>query len=134
MMSEQKKIDEIANALGELTINELSLLCTQLNEKWDIDPNIFNSSGKDSSVENIQDSSKTKFKVLIKDIGTDKIGTYKYLAPILGCNLLQTKTHLDTLPFTIKDELSKEEADNFAAQLKKDLATAVIEVQSEEQD
>jgi len=71
---------------------------------------------------------------LIKELGSDRIGAYKYLAPILGCNLLQAKSQLDKLPFVLKEELTKDDAEALVKKIQSDLSTIAIEAVQEEQD
>ncbi len=69
---------------------------------------------------------KTEFNVILKDVGANKIGVIKVVKEVTGLGLVESKAMAEAGK-TIKENVSKEEADKIVAQFKEAGATAVAE-------
>ena len=69
---------------------------------------------------------KTEFKVVLKEVGANKIGVIKVVKDITGLGLIESKA-LAVDGATIKENVPKEDADKMIAQFKEAGATAVAE-------
>ncbi len=69
---------------------------------------------------------KTEFKVIIKDVGANKIGVIKVVKDVTGLGLIESKALAEN-GATVKENVSKEDADAIIAKLKEAGATAVAE-------
>ena len=67
---------------------------------------------------------KTEFDVVLKDIGANKIGVIKVVRAITGLGLREAKEIVDNCPKTLKEAVSKEDAEKMIADLKEAGATA----------
>ena len=69
---------------------------------------------------------KTEFDVVLKSAGANKIGVIKVVRALTGLGLKEAKEIVDNAPKTLKEAISKEDAEKIAAELK--AAGAEVEV------
>ena len=69
---------------------------------------------------------KTEFKVVLKEVGGNKIGVIKVIKEVTGLGLVESKALAEDGK-VIKENASKEEADAMIAKFKEAGATAVAE-------
>ena len=67
---------------------------------------------------------KTEFDVILKDVGANKIGVIKVVRALTGLGLKEAKEVVDNVPKTLKEAISKEDAEALVAKLKEAGATA----------
>ena len=68
---------------------------------------------------------KTEFDVILKETGANKIGVIKVVRALTGLGLKEAKDKVDGAPSTLKEAVSKEEAE----EAKKQLVEAGAEVE-----
>ena len=69
---------------------------------------------------------KTEFDLVLKSAGANKIGVIKVVRGITGLGLKEAKELVDGAPKTLKEAVSKEEAEKIAEQFKAVGATVEI--------
>ncbi len=69
---------------------------------------------------------KTEFDVVLKSAGANKIAVIKVVRGLTGLGLKEAKEIVDGAPKTLKEAVSKEEADKIEAELKE--AGAEVEI------
>ena len=69
---------------------------------------------------------KTEFDVVLKSAGANKIGVIKVVRALTGLGLKEAKEIVDNAPKTLKEAISKEDAEKIAAEPKE--AGAEVEV------
>ena len=69
---------------------------------------------------------KTEFDLVLKNAGANKIGVIKVVRALTGLGLKEAKEIVDNCPKTLKEAISKDEAEKIAAELKE--AGAEVEV------
>ena len=69
---------------------------------------------------------KTEFDVVLKSAGANKIGVIKVVRALTGLGLKEAKEIVDNAPKTLKEAISKEDAEKIAAELKE--AGAEVEI------
>ena len=69
---------------------------------------------------------KTEFDVVLKDIGANKIAVIKVVRALTGLGLKEAKEIVDNCPKTLKEAISKEDAEKIVNDLKEAGATAEI--------
>ena len=69
---------------------------------------------------------KTEFDVILKAAGANKIGVIKVVRGLTGLGLKEAKEMVDGAPKTLKEAVSKDEAEKIAAELKE--AGAEVEI------
>ena len=67
---------------------------------------------------------KTEFDVILKNAGANKIGVIKVVRAATGLGLKDAKDLVDNCPKTLKEAISKEDAEKLIAELKEAGATA----------
>ena len=69
---------------------------------------------------------KTEFAVVLKEIGAEKIKVIKVVREITGLGLKEAKELVDNAPKTLKEGISKDDAEAMAAKFKEVGATCEI--------
>ena len=69
---------------------------------------------------------KTEFDVILKDCGASKLNVIKVIRAATGLGLKEAKEIADNCPKTLKEAISKEDAEKLVADLKEAGATAEI--------
>ena len=69
---------------------------------------------------------KTEFDVILKSAGASKLGVIKVVRAATGLGLKDAKDLVDNCPKTLKEAISKEDADKLVAELKEAGAEAEI--------
>ncbi len=69
---------------------------------------------------------KTEFDVILKECGASKLNVIKVIRAATGLGLKEAKDIADNCPKTLKEGISKEDAEKLAADLKEAGATAEI--------
>ena len=78
------------------------------------------------AAEAVAEEEQTEFDVVITEVGDKKIQVIKVVRSVTGLGLKEAKGLVDELPGTVKEGVSKEEADDVVTQLEE--AGAVVEV------
>lgn len=122
-MSKEEMIEEIK----KMTVVELSELVKAIEEEFGVSavaaaaPAAGAVAGGDASAE------KTSFNVVLKEAGDQKIKVIKVVRDATGLGLKEAKELVDGAPKTVKENVSKEEAEDLKAKFTE--VGAVIELQ-----
>lgn len=124
-------IEDLAEELVGLTIQEANELATYLEEEYDIKPASAGvavaaegAAGGDGEAEGEE---QTSFDVVLTGIGGNKIQVIKEVRSITGLGLKEAKSLVDEAPNPVKEGLSRDEAEELRDQLEE--AGAEIELQ-----
>ncbi len=123
-----EKLDAIINSVAELTVLELSELIKAMEEKFGVEaaaPMMMGAMPMAAAAEAAVEE-PTEFDVILKDFGSQKIGVIKIVKDQTGLGLKEAKELVDKAPSTIKEKVSKEEAEKLRAVLEE--AGATIEI------
>jgi large subunit ribosomal protein L7/L12 len=113
-------IKKLAEELVGLTIKEAADLATLLEEEYGIKPAAAAvavagpAAGGDGAAEAEE---KTEFDVVLASIGDKKINVIKEVRAITGLGLKEAKELVDGAPSTVKEAVSKDEAEQIKAKL-----------------
>ncbi|WP_185877774.1 50S ribosomal protein L7/L12 [Blattabacterium cuenoti] len=106
-------VEKLAEQLVNLTIKQVNELAEILKKKYGIKPNVFQSlqinSNKNKDQEN-EKKQKNIFDIILKSSGSSKLSVVKLVKEITGKGLKESKDLVDNIPNTIKESVSKEEA------------------------
>jgi len=69
---------------------------------------------------------KTEFDVILKDVGSQKLQVIKVVRALTGLGLKEAKAAVDTVPSTLKEAASKDEAEDMKKKLSEVGATIEI--------
>ena len=120
-------IKAIAEELVNLTVKEVNELATVLKDEYGIEPAdaaVAVAAGPAAGAAEAAEE-KTSFDVVLKEVGAAKLQVVKAVKEACGLGLKEAKDLVDGAPSTIKEGLSKEEAEN----LKKAIEAAGAKVE-----
>jgi large subunit ribosomal protein L7/L12 len=121
-------IKAIAEELVNLTVKEVQELATVLKDEYGIEPAAAAvavaapaAGGEAAAAEE-----KTSFDVVLKEAGAAKLQVVKAVKEACGLGLKEAKDLVDGAPSTLKEGLSKDEAENLKKAIEE--AGAVVEL------
>ncbi len=124
-----EKLDAIIESIAQLTVLELSELIKALEEKFGVEaaaPMMMGAMPMMAGEAAAAVEEPTEFDVILKDFGSQKIGVIKIVKDQTGLGLKEAKELVDKAPATIKEKVTKEEADKLRGLLEE--AGATVEV------
>ena len=107
-------IKAIAEQLVNLTVKEVNELATVLKEEYGIEPAaaaVAVAAGPGAAAAPAEEE-KTEFNVVLAEVGPNKLKVVKAVKEACGLNLKEAKDLVDGAPSTLKEGLSKAEAEN----------------------
>ena len=116
---------EIISAIESMTILELADLVKEMEEKFGVSAAAPVVAGGAAPAAAEEAEEKTEFDVVLKSAGANKIGVIKVVRALTGLGLKEAKDKVDGAPSTLKEAVSKEEAE----EAKKQLVEAGAEVE-----
>ena len=120
-------VAEIMEAVKELKVMELSELVKALEEEFGVSATPVAVAGGAAAGDGAAAAeAKTDFDVVLVDAGSSKIGVIKVVREITGLGLKEAKEMVDGAPKTIKEKISKADAEEI--QKKLEAAGAEVEV------
>ncbi len=120
--------EEIKKALGEMPVMELVELINELEEDWGVSAAapvavaaVGAGAGGDEAAEE-----KVEFDVVLTGFGETKVAVIKAVRSITGLGLKEAKDSVEGTPSTLKEGVSKDEAEEVKKQLEE--AGASVEI------
>ena len=121
-----EKITAMIEELKTLTVLELSELVKAVEEEFGVSAAAAVAVAAPAGGEAAAAEEKTEFDVILKEAGAEKIKVIKVVREITGLGLADAKAVVDGCPKTLKEAISKEDADAIKAKLEE--VGAVVEV------
>ena len=121
-------IKAIAEELVNLTVKEVNELATVLKDEYGIEPAaaaVAVAAGPAAGAADAAEE-KTSFDVVLAEVGGAKLQVVKAVKEACGLGLKEAKDLVDGAPATIKEGLSKDEAENLKKAI--EAAGAVVEL------
>lgn len=116
-------LKNFAEQLVKLTIEEAVELAKILKDEYGIEPAAVAVAAGPAATEAVAE--KTEFTVVLKSAGANKLAVVKLVKDLTGQGLKEAKELVDGAPSTLKEGVSKDEAES----LKKSLEEAGAEVE-----
>ena len=117
---------EILEAIESMTLLQVKELVDAMKEKFGVTGAVAVAGGAAAPAAAAEEE-KTEFDVILKDAGAEKIKVIKVVREIVsGLGLKEAKDIVEAAPKTIKEGVSKEEAEKIAEQFKAVGATIEI--------
>lgn len=113
-------MDQVKDFLGKLSVIELSKLTKELEEAWGVSaaaPMMMGAMPAAAAADAAPAEEKTEFDVVLKDAGASKINVIKAVREITGLGLKEAKDAVEGAPATIKEAVSKADAEAFKKKL-----------------
>ena len=122
-------LQKIADDLSNLTVLEAAELSTILEEKWGVSaaaPVAVAAAIPGAEGAGDASAEKDSFEVVLASIGDKKINVIKEVRAITGLGLKEAKDFVEGAPGTVKEDLTKDEAEEIKSKLEG--AGATVEV------
>ena len=121
-------VKAIAEELVNLTVKEVNELATVLKDEYGIEPAaaaVAVAAGPAAGGAAAAEEEKTSFDVVLAEVGAAKLQVVKAVKEACGLGLKDAKDLVDKAPSTLKEGMSKDEAEN----LKKTIEAAGAKVE-----
>ena len=119
-----EKITALVEQVKELTVLELSELVHPLEEVFGVSAAAAAVAAPAAAAEVVEE--KTEFDVILKNAGASKLNVIKVVRAATGLGLKDAKDLVDNCPKTLKEAISKEDAEKLVAELKEAGAEAEL--------
>ena len=121
-----EKITALVEEVKGLTVLELSELVHTLEEVFGVSAAAAAVAAPAAGGAAEAAEEKTEFDVILKDAGASKLNVIKVVRAVTGLGLKDAKDLVDNCPKTLKEAISKEDAEKLVAELKEAGATAEL--------
>ena len=118
-----EKITALVEEVKGLTVLELSELVHTLEEVFGVSAAAAAVAGPAVAAAPVEEE-KTEFDVILKSPGASKLGVIKVVRAVTGLGLKDAKELVDNCPKTLKEGISKEDAEKLVNDLKEASAEA----------
>ena len=119
-----EKITALVEQVKELTVLELAELVHTLEEVFGVSAAAAAVAAPAAAAEAVEE--KTEFDVILKNPGASKLNVIKVVRAATGLGLKDAKDLVDNCPKTLKEAISKEDAEKLVAELKEAGAEAEV--------
>ncbi len=122
--------DEILDAIGNMSVFELAELIEDFKKKFNVTiaaapvPAAPVAGGAATAAAPVEE--KTEFTVVLKEVGAKKIQVIKAVREVTSLGLKEAKDLVDNPPGTIKEGISKDEAEAIKKKLEEQGATVEL--------
>ena len=121
--------EEILNAIGEMSVLELSELIKDVEDKFGVSASaavavaapIAGASGEEAATEE-----QTEFDVMLASFGEKKVSVIKAVRAITALGLKEAKDLVEAAPSVVKEGVNKDESEEIKKQLEEAGATVEI--------
>jgi large subunit ribosomal protein L7/L12 len=120
--------EQVVDFLSKMSVMDMAALKTELEEKWGVKAAVAAAAGPAVAAGGggaaAPAAEQTEFTVILADAGANKIGVIKAVREVTNLGLKEAKDLVDGAPKTIKEGVSKADAET----IKKKLAEAGAKV------
>lgn len=120
-----EKVTALVEEVKGLTVLELSELVHTLEEVFGVSAAAAAVAGPAAAAAPVEEE-KTEFDVVLKEVGANKIAVIKVVRAATGLGLKEAKEIVDGAPKTLKEGVSKDEAEKIKAKFAEVGATVEI--------
>ena len=121
-----EKVTALVEEVKGLTVLELSELVHTLEEVFGVSAAAAAVAAPAAGAAAAEVEEKTEFDVILKEAGASKLNVIKVVRAITGLGLKDAKDLVDNCPKTLKEAVSKEDAEKMVAELKEAGAEAEL--------
>jgi large subunit ribosomal protein L7/L12 len=121
--------EEIIDALSNMSVLEVTQLVADLEEKWGVSaaaPVAIAAAGAAGGEAAAAAEEQTEFDVVMTSFGANKVSVIKIIRTLTGLGLKEAKDLVEGVPASVKEAVSKDEAESVKKQLEE--AGASVEV------
>ena len=121
--------EEILNAIGEMSVLELSELIKDVEDKFGVSASAAVAVAAPiagTSAEEAAGEEKTEFDVMLASFGEKKVGVIKAVRAITALGLKEAKDLVEAAPSVVKEGVNKDESEEIKKKLEEAGATVEI--------
>ena len=119
-------LDKMIEEIEKMTVMELNDLVKKIEEKFGVSAAAMAVAAPAAGAAAPAAEEQTEFTVGLKDIGPNKIPVIKVVRELTSLGLSEAKALVDGAPSTVKENVSKAEADEIANKFKEVGATVEL--------
>ena len=112
-----ENLQKIVDELSKLTVLEVAELSKMLEEQWGVSAAVAVAATGAGAAGGAAAEEKTEFTVILESSGDNKIAVIKEVRAITGLGLKEAKDLVDGAPKTLKEGVSKKDAEEMKAKL-----------------
>lgn len=109
--------EDVLEYISNLSVLELSELVKEFEEKFGVSAAPVMVAGAAGTAGAAAEEEKTEFNVVLTDAGANKIGVIKVVRALTGLGLKEAKDAVEGTPATLKEGVSKADAEEAKKQL-----------------
>ncbi len=121
-----EKIEKMLEEIDSLTVVELSELVKGIEEKYGVSAAAVAAPVAGGAVAGAAAEEKSSFNVILKEAGANKISVIKVVRDATGLGLKEAKDLVDGAPKTVKEGVSKDDAEAMKAKFEEAGATVEL--------
>ncbi|MDG2070903.1 MAG: 50S ribosomal protein L7/L12 [Pseudomonadales bacterium] len=120
--------DEILDAIAEMSVMDVVELVDAMEEKFGVSAAAAAAAAPAAGAADAGAAAEeqTEFEVVISSAGEKKVNAIKVVRAVTGLGLKEAKALVDEAPSTVKEGVTKEEADDILKQLEEAGASAEL--------
>lgn len=118
--------EDILEAVSNMTTMEIVDLISAMEEKFGVTAAVAVAAAPAAAAAGAAVEEQTEFDVIMTGFGDNKVAVIKAVRGITGLGLKEAKDAVEGVPTTLKEGVSKAEADDFKKQLEEAGATVEI--------
>ncbi|MDH3915044.1 MAG: 50S ribosomal protein L7/L12 [Chromatiales bacterium] len=120
--------EDIVDALSNMSVLEVTELVSELEEKWGVSAAapVAAAAAAPAGGEGDAAEEQTEFDVVMTSFGGNKVSVIKAVRSLTGLGLKEAKDTVEGAPTTIKEGVSKDEAEDIKKQLEEAGASAEV--------
>ena len=107
--------EDVLEFISNMSVLELSELVKEFEEKFGVSAQATVVAGGGAAVEEVEE--QTEFDVILTEAGSKKINAIKVVRKITGLGLKEAKGAVEGVPTTLKEGISKDEAEAIKAEI-----------------
>ena len=119
-------LEAIAENLSSLTVIEAAELVKMLEEKWGVSAAAPVAVAAAAPAGVAAPEEKTEFEVILQEVGSKKIKVIKVVREVTSLGLKEAKELVDGAPKTVKEGITKDEAEEIKKKFEAEGASAEI--------
>ena len=124
-------MEQVVEFIENMSVKELAEMVKQLEERFGVSAAAFVPAGQAAGPGAAQaqeaEAEKTEFDVILKSYGEKKIHVIKAVRSLISLGLKESKELVESAPVTLKEVVSKEEAEEFKRVIEE--AGGTVEIQ-----
>ncbi|OGT08142.1 MAG: 50S ribosomal protein L7/L12 [Gammaproteobacteria bacterium GWE2_37_16] len=121
-----EKINQVLDTIANMSVLEIVDLVKAMEEKFGVSAAAPVAMAAAPAAATVEVEEQTEFKVIITKVGDNKINVIKVVRAVTGLGLKEAKDLVEGAPSTVKEGISKADAEALKKQLEE--ATATVEI------